>query len=440
VARGSVDGGPDAPSEAAEGVKQAASMRRVIGIRREDKNRWERRVPLTPEHVAELTRHGVDVAVERSSYRVFPDEAFRAAGARIVDDLSSCPVVAGVKEIPPARLSPDTTYLFFAHVTKGQPANMPMLRRLMELRCTLIEYEKIVDDRGRRLVFFGRHAGLAGMLDALAALGRRLLWEGIDSPFASLRLAHEYADLEEAHAALARVAGRIRRDGVPAGQHPMAFGFTGSGNASKGAQEIFELLPYEEVVPEDLPTLFVNDDLPRNILYKVVFTRQDRFGSAMAVHLRHLTVLVNGIYWEPGHPRVVSLDDIRAMFAGDAAPRLRIVADISCDLQGSIEANVRITTPGDPVYVYDVATGETVSGVAGRGPVILAVDNLPCELPVDASQHFGDALLRFVPALARCDWSRPLESLDVQDEIRRAVVVHRGRLTPRYASIAKHLA
>src|SRR5258706_2855232 len=160
----------------------------------------------------------------------------------------------------------------------------------------------------------------------------------------------------------------------------------------------------------------------------------------MAAHLRHLTVLVNGIYWEPGHPRVVSLDDVRALFGGHATPRLRVVGDISCDLRGSIEDNVRITTPGDPVYVYDVATGEAVSGVAGRGPVILAVDNLPCELPVDASQHFGDALLRFVPSLARCDWSRPLESLDVQEEIRRAIVVHRGRLTPRYASIAKHLA
>jgi alpha-aminoadipic semialdehyde synthase len=415
-------------------------MPRVIGIRREDKNRWERRAPLAPEHVAELTRHGVDVAVERSPLRVFSEEAYRAAGARVVDDLSSCPLVFGVKEIPPERLNAETTYLFFAHVTKGQPANLPMLRRLMELRCTLIEYEKIVDDRGRRLIFFGRHAGLAGMLDTLATLGRRLLWEAVDSPFASLKLAHEYDDLEEAHAEMARVAERIRRDGVPPALHPLVFGFTGSGNASKGAQEIFELLPYEEVVPEDLPSLLGDDDLPRNILYKVAFTRHDRFAGAMAQHLRHLTVLVNGIYWEPGHPRVVSLADLRAVFTQEGAPRLRVIGDISCDLNGSIEATVKITTPGDPVYVYDPVSGDVVGGVAGRGPVILAVDNLPCELPVDASQHFGDALSRFVPALARCDWSRPFEALDLHDEIRRAVVVHRGRLTPRYAALAGHLA
>src|SRR5882672_4175060 len=233
-------------------------MPRVIGIRREEKNPWERRAPLTPGHVAELARFGLTVAIEPSPLRVFPDEAYRTAGGRITADLSSCSVVVGVKEIPIGQLLPGTAYLFFAHVTKGQPGNMAMLRRLMELRCSLVDYEKIVDDRGRRLVFFGRHAGFAGMLDTLSALGRRLLWEGIGSPFASLRPAHDYADLEEAHDELARVAASIRRDGVPDRLHPVAFGFTGSGNASKGAQEIFDHLPYEEILPEDLPSLFAN--------------------------------------------------------------------------------------------------------------------------------------------------------------------------------------
>jgi alpha-aminoadipic semialdehyde synthase len=411
----------------------------MIGIRREDKNRWERRAPLTPDHVAELVRHGVTVAVEPSPVRVFPDDAYRAAGARILDDLSSCPVVVGVKEIPVEKLNPDTAYFFFAHVTKGQPGNMPMLRRLMELGSTLVEYEKIVDERGRRLVFFGRHAGFAGMLDTLATLGRRFEHEGVDSPFASLKLAHEYADLEEAHAELARVAAVIRRDGVPKALHPLVIGFTGSGNVSKGAQEIFDQLPYEEIIPEDLPSLFTNEDLPRNLLYKVIFTRNDRHSGAMGRGLGYLTALVNGIYWEPGQPRVVSNDDLRALYANGASPRLRVIGDITCDLHGSIEANVKITTPGDPVYVYDVATGEAHSGVAGRGPVILAVDNLPCELPVDASQHFGDALLRFLPALSRADWTEPFETLELQDEIRRAVVVHRGRLTPNYAHLERHL-
>jgi saccharopine dehydrogenase (NAD+, L-lysine-forming) len=410
----------------------------VIGIRREDKNRWERRAPLTPEHVAELTRHGVDVAVETSPLRAFPDADYRSAGASIVDDLASCPIVLGVKEIPVGRLAPNVTYFFFAHVTKGQPGNMPMLRRLMELSCSLVEYEKFVDDRGRRLVFFGRHAGIAGMLDTLAALGRRLVWEGIDSPFSALRWAHEYAELEDARAALAVAADRIRHGGVPAALHPIVFGFTGSGNSSKGAQEIFDQLPFEQVLPKDLPSLLANDDLPRNVLFKTVFTRRDRFGGSMAAHFRHLTALVNGVYWEPGHPRVVTLDDVRALYGGSEACRLRVIGDISCDVSGSIEANVRTTTPGDPVYVYDAASGETRSGVEGAGPVILAVDNLPCEVPVDASRHFGDALLRFLPGISRCNWSRPLGALELQKEVRRAIIVHRGRLTPRYAGLVRH--
>src|SRR5258705_8958358 len=110
----------------------------MIGVRREGKNRWERRVPITPEHVAELARHGVTVCCEPSTLRVFPDEAFRAAGARVDLDLSSCPLVIGVKEVPADKLTRGTAYAFFAHVAKGQPVNMPMLRRLMELGCTLI--------------------------------------------------------------------------------------------------------------------------------------------------------------------------------------------------------------------------------------------------------------------------------------------------------------
>ncbi len=433
-----MDRGPDPSREAASGVKaNPYSMPPVIGIRREDKNRWERRAPLTPEHVAELTRRGLAIALAPSPLRVFPDEAYRAAGALIAFDLSSCPLVIGVKEVPMEQLTAGTAYLVFAHVTKGQPGNMPTLRRLLELGCSLVDYEKIVDDRGRRLVSFGRHAGFAGMLDTLSTLGRRLAWEGIETPFARLPLAHAYADLEDAHRQLAAVADILRRDGVPDPLHPMVFGFTGSGNASKGAQGIFDRLPHEEVLPEHLASSFSNSDLPRNVLYRVVFSRDDR--RMMARHLAHLTVLVNAVYWEPGHPPVAGLDDIRRLYDGTISPRLRVIGDISCDLAGSIEATVKITTPGDPVYVYDVDTGFAVSGVAGRGPVILAVDNLPCELPVDASQHFGDALARFLPALSRCDWSRPWETLDLPDEILRAVIVHRGRLTPSYAYLERHL-
>lgn len=433
----------------------------MIGIRREDKNRWERRVPLTPEHVAQLvSRHGLEVAVQPSSNRAFPDQAYRDAGGRISEDLEDCRAVLGVKEIPVEKLRAETVYFYFAHVIKGQAQNMPALRTLLDLGSTLVEYERIVDEEGKRLIFFGRHAGYAGMIDALSALGRRLSWEGIETPFAALRSAHEYVDLEEARAHVRRVGEAIRHEGIPESLHPLVFGFTGSGNASRGAREILDLLPYEEVRPRELDSLASDADLPRDVVFQVVFerrhrverrdggpfdadealTRPDLYRSAMGRYLPHVTVLVNGIYWDPRAPRVVTREDLVRLIAGPEPPRLRVLADISCDVGGSIEANVRATTPGDPVYVYDPRDGSEVSGVAGRGPVVLAVDNLPCEFPFDASAYFGDALLRYLPAIARCDWTRPLEALEIPEEIRAAIVCHRGALAPAYAYLEPALA
>jgi alpha-aminoadipic semialdehyde synthase len=216
---------------------------RVIGIRREDKSDWERRAPLTPEHVRRLAGDGIDIHVQRSAKRAFADDDYAGAGARLGDDLDGCRVVMGVKEIPPDELRSDTTYLFFSHTTKGQPHNMPMLRRLIELGATLIDYENVVDDRGLRLIFFGRHAGYAGMIDGLWALGRRLELEGHTTPFAELRPAHAYADLDEARAAIAAAGERIRDRGLPETLHPLVFGITGTGNVSSGEREILDGLP-----------------------------------------------------------------------------------------------------------------------------------------------------------------------------------------------------
>jgi len=154
-------------------------MKYKIGIRREDKNRWERRVPLIPKHVKELIEsHGIDVTLQPSSIRIFSDEEYLQAGAKIQEDLSACHIIFAVKEIPADFFQPGKTYVFFSHTIKGQKKNMPMLKRMMELGCNLIDYEKVIDEKGRRLIFFGRHAGLAGMIDTLWALERRLTWEG----------------------------------------------------------------------------------------------------------------------------------------------------------------------------------------------------------------------------------------------------------------------
>lgn len=435
-------------------------MARKIGIRREDKSVWERRVPITPQDARLLQeQHGIEVVVQPSELRIFRDEEYRAAGVQVQEDLSSCDVIFGVKEIPPAQLMPGKTYVFFAHVIKGQPYNMPMLRRLMELGCVLIDYEKVTDEKGRRLIFFGRHAGWAGMLDTLWALGQRLAWEGIPNPFSTIQQAHRYPDMETARAAVREVGERIRREGLPPILAPLVVGFAGYGNVSRGAQEIFDLLPVQEIAPDDLPHLFAEDPA-RHVLYKVVFKEEhmvepiapgasfdlqeyyqhpERYRSRFSAYVPYLTVLVNGIYWEAKYPRLVTKEYLRELFGAPARPRLRVIGDISCDIEGAVECTVRCTDPGNPVFVYHPRTGQTRDGWEGEGVVVLAVDILPSEVPRDASVDFSAVLREFAPAIAKADYTVPFEELNLPPEIKRAVIVYRGELTPAYRYLERYL-
>ena len=173
-------------------------MSATLGIRREDKNRWEQRVPLTPQHVLELKKkYGIETFIQPSNIRVFSEDDYRKVGAHVQDSLTPSSVVFAVKEIPIDFFERGKTYVFFSHTIKGQKHNMPMLKKMMDMRCTLIDYERIVDKNGRRLVFFGRFAGLAGMVDTLWTFGQRLHWEQIDSPFTEIKQTIHYNDLED---------------------------------------------------------------------------------------------------------------------------------------------------------------------------------------------------------------------------------------------------
>ena len=433
-----------------------------VGIRREDKSVWERRVPIVPEHARQLQdEHGIEVWVQPSKIRVFREDEFAQAGARVAEDLSSCPVVFAVKEIPADFFQPDHTYVFFAHVIKGQPYNMPMLRRMMELGCHLIDYEKVTDEQGRRLIFFGRHAGLSGMIDTLWALGQRLNWEGTPNPFSDLRQAYQYADLAEARAAVSAVGERVAREGLPEPVTPLICGFAGYGNVFRGADEIIGLLPVQEIEPHEVATVAQSADYARNKLYKVVFKEEhtvepispeDSFGlqdyydhpekyhSVFHNYLPYLTLLVNCVYWEAKYPRLVTKADLKRLYGAAEPPCLRVIGDISCDIEGAIEATVKSTEPGDPVFVYDPDQDHAIDGVEGRGPVIMAVDILPSELPRDASEYFSSVLMEYVPPIAQTDYSVPFEELALPPEIKRAVIVYQGELTPNYRYIEKYLS
>ncbi|MCP4590762.1 MAG: hypothetical protein GY842_08455 [bacterium] len=429
-----------------------------IGIRREDKSQWEGRAPLVPDHVGQLAReHGIQFAVESSPTRAFSDAAYATAGATVGENLDDCPIILGIKEIPLERLEANRTYVYFSHTIKGQAANMPALRRLLDLGSQLIDYERIVDDRGRRMVLFGPFAGQAGMIDSLWALGRRLEWEGTANPFSAVQPAHRYADLTAAKHALARVGETIRREGLPPGCPPMVCGFAGYGAVSGGAQEVYDCLPVEEVTPKDLASLPVYD----RACFKVVFKEEhmaervdasapfglqeyydhpERYRGIFAPYLEHLTLLVNCIYWEPRYPRLVTKEVLSELYSGPKRPRLRVIGDVTCDVEGSIECTTHCTTPDSPVYVYDPSSGQTHDGVEGQGPVILAVDFLPCELPIDSSNFFSTALKPLVSALARADFSAPLDQSGLPAELQRATIVYQGELTESYRHLQEHLA
>jgi alpha-aminoadipic semialdehyde synthase len=429
-----------------------------IGIRREDKSRWERRTPITPEAAAELVRAGIPVRVQPSDNRIFTNDEYLRAGAVVDEDLRPCSIVFGVKEVPPRCLLEGLAYGFFSHVIKGQSHNMPMLRRMMELGCHLIDYEKITDPAGRRLVLFGYHAGLAGMIETLRTLGLRLKWEGFDTPLLAIRSPYDYHSVDEATHAIAETGKKIAAGDWPREMNPLVVGFSGYGNVSQGAQHVFDFLEPHVVDPRDLHRVFEEEPLP-NPFVKVVFYEHHmveplREGAAFDLeeyykepskyrgvferYLPHLSVLVNAIYWEEKYPRLVTLDYLERTWK-NGRPRLRVIGDISCDFNGSIQCTHKATEPDSPTYVYEPLGKRSIDGVEGEGPVVMAVDFLPAELPRDASYTFSQALMPFLPAIARADFSKDFENVDLPEPIRRAVILHKGRLTENYRYLASYV-
>ena len=444
-------------------------MAKTLGIIRETKSKWEGRIPLVPEDFQPLLAQGINILAQPSSVRAFADEELRAAGAVIGEDLSSADVIFGVKEIKPERFLPGKTYLFFSHVIKGQAYNMPMLKRMMELGCNLLDYEVITDSKGRRLIAFGRFAGIAAMVDTLWAFGRRLTAQSIASPFARLKKLVDYpakpADAEQERfpklalikREFAHLAQDIRANGLPAAIVPMVVGITGYGSASGGVQEMLDILPVETIPAGDLEGFMANGRFSAHKIYKVVFKEADmvvprqgnfdlqdyyhnpqRYQGVMYRYLPHLKVLMNCIYWTKDYPRVLTMESARKLYEANPDNPLTI-GDVSCDLRGAIEPTVQTTEPDNPVYVYDLKQKTARFGFDGHGPLILAVDFLPSEMPCDASGYFSHILRDFVPDILSADFSKPVDATGLPDHLHRALILHQGKLTAPFTYIEKYL-
>lgn len=434
-------------------------MSKFVGIRHEDLYLNERRAPLVPEHVSLLIKKNIDIVVQTSDKRVFSDQEYKSAGAKIVNDLSKCQVILGVKEIPESDYESGKTYVNFAHVVKGQSYNMPRLKKMMELGCNLIDYEKITDEQGKRIIFFGYHAGLAGMINSLWALGIRYAHLGITTPFLKIKQAHKYKSLDEAKSDIEDVGLQIAEEGLPEEILPLTIGFTGNGHVSQGAQEILGLLPVKEISPERLLMLKNRKCSPRNLIYKVVFKQEhlaenkegkpfdkthyykhpENYYSVFDQYLPVLSVLMNCMYWEPRFPRIVTRNSVQNLFE-NGNPKLTVIGDITCDPEGSIEITHNGTEIEDPLFVYNPDTLSSTMGHEGKGILVMAVHILPSELPREASQKFSDALIHYIKPIIDCDFDDNYSDLILPKPIKKALILHKGELTPPYKYLDTYLS
>jgi alpha-aminoadipic semialdehyde synthase len=429
----------------------------TLGIVRECYSKWERRAPLTPSHVERLIKAGSRVLVQPSNQRVFADSEYAAAGATITENLDEAAAIFGVKQQPAESLLPNRAYTFFSHVIKAQPENMALLDAIREKKIRLFDYEVITQGGlpgSARTVAFGEFAGRAGMIGGLRSLGERALNLGYHSPLLSIGSAYMYPTLAAGKDAVSAVGDGIKRSGMPEPLSPFAVVFTGNGAASRGAREIFDLLPHTMVSPEELPHLPVD----RHQLYGCVveeehmaarkdggaFTRASYYAkpsdheSVFAQNVvPYSSAIINCAYWDQRYQRLLTTKQLTQLKESGNNKLLGVV-DVSCDIEGAFEMLTHSTYPESPHYLFDTQTGSSRLDLSGDGLLMCGVDILPSELPREASAHFGDALLaNDVAAMGRLDYEQGWDDAKaiLSPELAEACIAADGALVQRFQYI-----
>ncbi|XP_065355629.1 alpha-aminoadipic semialdehyde synthase, mitochondrial [Calliphora vicina] len=440
---------------------------KVIAIRREDQSVWERRAAFGPSHVQKMVKQGVKVIVQPSNRRAYPMQAYMQAGAIIQEDISEASVIFGVKQVPIDALIPGKTYCFFSHTIKAQESNMALLDAVLEKKIRLIDYERIIDERGSRQVAFGKYAGVAGMVNILHGIGLRLLALGHHTPFMHIGPAHNYRNSSMARQAIRDCGYEISLGMMPKSIGPLTFVFTGSGNVSQGAQEVFQELPIEYVPPEMLRK--VAEHGSQNKLYGCEVSRTDhlerregggfdakeydeypeRYISTFSQKIApYASVIVNGIYWAVGSPKLISIPDAKNLLRPANTPwlptskgspslphRMVAICDISADPGGSIEFMNECTTIDTPFCLYDADRNKDTKSFKGPGVLVCSIDNMPTQLPREATDMFGELLNPFVNDIIKSDAKKTLEDEHFSFPIKSAIIASNGKLTENYEYI-----
>lgn len=429
----------------------------VVGILRENKDN-EHRTPLVPADVKWLIRRGLKIEVESDPKRVFADSKYKKSGAKILNRINKANLLLGIKEQKASRLQKDKIYMLFSHTVKGQRKNMSALKECLRKKITLLDYEKIVDLHERRLVYFGRFAGICGMVDSLHFLGKKLEQRGIETPFSKIRPAYEYSSLAAVKKDISLVDREIVARGLPRQITPFIVGITGHGNVSKGVQEILELLNPIEIHPRDMKKFIQHQKGIRHKLYKIVFLREEkfrskngkgfyfeeylknpqRFESNLDKYLSYLNMLMHTSYWDNRFPRMVTKRMIRRL-SRKKPFRLEFIGDISCDISGSIELTYKSTDSVKPIFTYSPEKDTFIDGYLKDGIAILARDNLPSELPRDASKDFSSLIRDYVYQIAVHGAIDITRHVAIPREIRTAVITEGGKLAKHFSYLKRYV-
>ncbi len=362
-----------------------------IGIIREGKNPPDKRVPLSPQQSLQLLSQYPDlqIAVQPSPIRCFKDQEYAELGLSLEEDLSDCDVLLGVKEVPIEMLIPNKTYLFFSHTYKKQEYNRDLLRAILDKKIRLIDYEMLKDPGGKRLLGFGRYAGIVGAYNGFRAYGKM-------TGSYDLKAAYECLDRRELEQELVKVL-------LP---ENFRIALTGAGKVAGGAMEILSALKITQVYPDE----FIREDFNREAVFTQLnvhdyFERVDGtefkrldfyrdnsgYQSRFLEYAEHADMYIACHYWAEGSPFIFSREEAR-----DPRFNVKLVADISCDIDGPVASTLRPSTIADPFYAYDPVQEKEVEFGTKGSIAVSAVDNLPGELPRDASEDFGNELIKHI--------------------------------------------
>jgi len=395
-----------------------------FGIIKERKNPPDRRVVFSPGELAKLkqTYHDASVAVESSDIRIFSDTQYKSLGITITDDVSNCDVLFGVKEVPVENLIPNKSYFFFSHTIKKQPYNQKLLKAILEKNIDLYDHETIVDEHNRRLIGFGKYAGMVGVYNGIRAFG-------IKFELFKLPKAETLAGKDD-------LIKHLKRITMPA----LKFVVTGTGKVGSGAKEILDAIKIKEITVENyltknytqavyvqLDVLEYNKRIDSQVLdFNDFVQHPEAYVSDFEKFTKVSDIYFAGHFHASGAPMILTKEMLNASDC-----KLKVVADISCDVNGPIACTLRSSTIAEPLYGYFPLEDREVDVFHPAAVVVMAVDNLPCEIPKDASEGFGEQFMEHViPAFFNGDKDGILK---------RAKITENGKLTPRFAYLQDYV-